>query len=50
MNVKKDGKGGRKNGTTIHPSSQKSGSGSGNLYAHQSKVGNVVDKQWKPSR
>lgn len=38
------GKGGRKNGTLIHPSSQKPGSGSGNLYKQQSKVGPIVKK------
>jgi len=38
------GKGGRKNGTTIHPSSQKPGSGSGNLYKQQSKVPPIIKK------
>lgn len=35
--------GSKKNGTTIHPSSVKKGSGSGNLYNHTPRV--VVDKQ-----
>jgi hypothetical protein len=50
MNVKKEKNQSRKNGTLIHPSSQKAGTGSGNLYKHQANVGNVIDKQWKPSR
>ncbi len=33
----------RKNGTTIHPSSQKPSTGSGNLYNHVPK--NAIDKQ-----
>jgi len=40
----------RKVGTVIHPSSAKPSTGSGNLYSHQAKVGNVVDKQQKPNR
>ena len=40
----KTSKGSKKSGTTIHPSSQKPGTGSGNLYKQQSKVGPVVKK------
>jgi len=50
MSYPKTNSSSRKNNTTIHPSSIKKGTGSGNLYSQQSKVGNVVDKQWKPSK
>lgn len=44
-------KGGRKVGTTIHPSSTKQGTGSGNLYTQHAKlVKGTVDKQEKPRK
>jgi hypothetical protein len=44
-------KGGRKQGTEIHPSSTQKGTGSGNLYTQHAKhVKGTVDKQEKPRK